>query len=431
MDRVAEGPMRSRMAPVRLRQLAAIGVVLACAACATAPSGGGAASVKVGAVFPLSGPQAPLAKQAYAGVPIARDLANADGGVDGAPIELITRDLVSESDAAGRVADLKAHGVKAILGAYSSSLSMPVSDAAQAAGLLYWEAGAVADQLTGRGYPLVFRVGAAGSNLGTMSTHFAADVLAPRLGRAPSQLTMAIVHNLDGYPSSVADAVQQQAQREGIQLVANVVYDAHTPDWTSVLAQVRAAQPNILVLASYIADGVDFRRAMLKSGLHVDALIGSTMAQCVPDFGAMLGADAIGVFASDRPEHGFNPGALNATGRAVYARFAAAYRGEFGTDPTEESLAGFSAAWTLFNYVMPKAHDLDAASMAAAARGLDLPDGTLANGAGLKFAATAGAMGQNTRAAAVIWQWQGIRHSVTVYPPVYATGTVGFIPLPR
>ena len=67
----------------------------------------------------------------------------------------------------------------------------------------------------------------------------------------------------------------------------------------------------------------------------------------------------------------------------------------------------------------------------ALARGLDLADGTLANGAGLKFATSSGAMGQNTRAAVVIWQWQGIRHSVTVYPPVYATGTVGFIPLPR
>ncbi|HEY4853258.1 MAG TPA: ABC transporter substrate-binding protein, partial [Streptosporangiaceae bacterium] len=404
---------------------------LACAACATAPSGGGAASVKVGAVFPLSGPQTPLAKQEYAGVQLARDLVNADGGVDGAPIELITRDLTSESDAAARVSDLKAQGVTSIVGAYSSSLSMPVSAATQAAGLLYWEAGAVADQLTGRGYPLVFRVGAAGSNLGTMSSHFAADVLAPRLNKSAWGLRMAIVHNLDGYPTSVATAVSQQAEREGIQVVADVVYDAHAPDWTSVLNQVRAAQPNILVLASYIADGVDFRRAMLKSGLHVDAMIGSTMAQCVPDFGAMLGADAIGVFASDRPPQGFNPSALNKTGRATYDRFAAAYRREFGSDPTEEALAGFGAAWALFHYVMPQAHDLNAGAMAAAARSLDLPDGTLANGAGLKFATTADAMGQNTRAASVIWQWQGVRHSVTVYPPVFATGSPGFIPLPR
>ena len=415
---------------MRLRQLAAIGAVLACAACATAPTGG-AASIKLGAVFPLSGPQAPLAKQEYAGVQIARDLVNADGGVEGAPIELITRDLTSESDATARVEDLKAHGVKAVLGSYSSSLSMPVSDATQAAGLLYWEAGAVADQLTGRGYPLVFRVGASGSNLGTMSSHFAAEVLAPRLSRSPSELKMAIVHNLDGYPSSVAAAVSQQADRDGIPVVANVVYDAHAPDWTAVLAQVRAAQPNILVLASYIADGVDFRRAMLKSGLHVDALIGSTMAQCVPDFGAMLGADAIGVFASDRPPQGFNPGALTATGKSTYDRFSAAYRREFGSDPTEEALAGFGAAWALFHYVMPHARDLSAAAMAASARSLDLPAGTLANGAGIKFSTAAESMGQNTRAASVIWQWQGVRHSVTVYPPVFATGSPGFIPLPR
>src|SRR3989449_1697464 len=416
---------------VRFRQLAAIGLVLACAACATAPSSAGAASIKVGALFPLSGPQAPLAKQEYAGVQIAHDLVNADGGVAGGPIALVTKDLTAEGDADKRVQELKAQGVQAILGSYSISLSMPVSAQAQSRGLLYWEAGAVADQLTGRGYPLVFRVGATGQNLGTMSSHFAATVLAPRLNKSAWSLRMAIVHNLDGYPTSVASAVAQQAAIEGIQVVANVVYDAHAPDWPSVLAQVRAAKPDLLVLSSYIADGVDFRRAMLKSGLHVDAFIGSTMAQCVPDFGAMLGVDAIGVFASDRPPHGFNPAALNDTGKAIYARFAAAYRGEFGTDPTEEALAGFSAAWTLFHYVMLKSHDLNAASMAAAARGLDLPNGTLANGAGLKFATTTGAMGQNTRAAAVIWQWQGIRHSVTVYPPVDPTGTVGFIPLPR
>jgi branched-chain amino acid transport system substrate-binding protein len=430
MDRVGR-LTPSRMAPVRLRQLAAIGVVLACAACATAPTGGGAASVKVGAVFPLSGPQAPLAKEEYAGVQIARDLVNADGGVDGAPIELVTKDLTSESDATARVDELKAAGVKAVLGSYSSSLSMPVSDAAQAAGLLYWEAGAVADQLTGRGYPLVFRVGASGTNLGTMSSHFAAEVLAPRLGLSPSQLKMVIVHNLDGYPSSVAAAVNQQAARDGMPVVANVVYDAHVPDWTAVLAQVRAAQPDILVLASYITDGVDFRRAMLRSGLHVDALIGSTMAQCVPDFGAMLGADAIGVFASDRPPQGFNPGALTATGKGTYDRFSAAYRREFGSEPTEEALAGFGAAWALFHYVMPGAHDLSPVALAASARSLDLPAGTLANGAGIKFSTTAESMGQNTRAASVIWQWQGVRHSVTVYPPVFATGSPDFIPLPR
>src|SRR5438309_8514367 len=112
---------------VRFRQLAAIGAVIACTACATAPTGSAVASIKVGALFPLTGAQAPLAKQEYAGVQIARDLANADGGVDGVPIALITKDLTSEADATSRVHELKAQGVQTILGAYSSSLSMPVS----------------------------------------------------------------------------------------------------------------------------------------------------------------------------------------------------------------------------------------------------------------------------------------------------------------
>src|SRR2546423_8252116 len=418
------------MPVVRLRQLAAIGVVVACAACATAPSGKAAATIKVGALFPLTAAQAPLAKQEYAGVQIAREFYNADGGVDGAPITLITRDLTSDADAASRVAELKAQGVQSILGAYSSSLSMPVSAAAQSRGVLYWEAGAVADQLTGRGYPLVFRIGATGGNLGTMSSHFAATVLAPRLNTSASGLRMAIVHNLDGYPPSVAHAVPKQTGVDGVPVVANIVYDAHAPDWPAVLKQVRAAQPTVLVLASYIADGVDFRRAMLKDGLRVDAFIGSTMAQCVPDFGALLGADAIGVFPPDRPPPGFNPEALNDTGRGIYTRFASAYRREFGSDPTEESLAGFSAAWALFDYVMSRAHDLGAVGLAAAARGLDLPAGTLANGAGVRVATSAGAMGQNFRAARVIWQWQGGPPNGTLFPPGFAARAPPLLPAP-
>ncbi|HEX3630318.1 MAG TPA: ABC transporter substrate-binding protein [Candidatus Dormibacteraeota bacterium] len=416
---------------MRLRQPIVVAVALLLTACATGPAGSAQTTIKVGAVFPLTGSQAPLAKQEYDGVQIARDFVNADGGVDGVPIDLTTKDITATSEAADSVSELKARGVKAIIGAYSSSLSMPISAAAQANGLLYWEAGAVADQLTGRGYPLVFRVGATGSNLGTMSSHFVAQVLAPRLEKAPAQLRMVIVHNVDGYPSSVAAAARKQAQLEGIQLVGEVPYDARVPDWPAVLDQVRALSPNILVLSSYIADGVDFRRAMLANGIHVDAFIGSTMAQCVPDFGAMMGPDAIGVFASDRPPQGFNPAALNDTGRSLYTRFAAAFRRDFGSDPTEESLAGFSAAWTLFHYVMPRAHDLSPNALASAARSLDLASGTLVNGAGVKFATTPDLMGQNTRAASVIWQWQGVRHSVTVYPPVFATGTPGFIPLPR
>jgi branched-chain amino acid transport system substrate-binding protein len=426
--------------------------------------------IRIGAVFPLTGNAAGLAGQELAGVRIAADLVNADGGVAGRPIELDVRDLERTADAPGVMAELRADGVSVVVGAYSSDLSIAASTAADAAGLVYWEAGAVADRLTGRGLPLVFRVGASGTDLGSNSARFAATELAPRIGVAATALRMAIVHADDAYAGSVADAADHAATAAHMPVVARLTYDLAIPDWPRLMASLKASRPDVIILASHIPDGVAFRRAMLTTGLRVKALIGSTMAECDPDFAGELGPDAIGVFASDRPTGGFQPGALGPAARATYDRFAAAwarlpassrsaptYRGTDGYDreplasgqpeyplngpdliattgPTEEGLSGFSAAWPLFHDVLPTAltaGGLDASHVAAAARSLDLPVGSLANGAGIRFSTDPATLGQNERAAAVIWQWQAVRTYAFVWPATYATGSVAFVPLPR
>jgi hypothetical protein len=74
---------------------------------------------------------------------------------------------------------------------------------------------------------------------------------------------------------------------------------------------------------------------------------------------------------------------------------------------------------------------LDAGAVAAAARAVDLPEGALPNGAGLRFSSDPVSLGQNERAAAVIWQWQAVRTYAFVWPPTYATGSIQFVPLSR
>ena len=59
-----------------------------------------------------------------------------------------------------------------------------------------------------------------------------------------------------------------------------------------------------------------------------------------------------------------------------------------------------------------------------------MPYGSLPNGGGVRFADSGDRLGQNERAVAVVWQWQAVRHSVVVWPPAYATGTVKLVPLP-
>ena len=91
-----------------------------------------------------------------------------------------------------------------------------------------------------------------------------------------------------------------------------------------------------------------------------------------------------------------------------------------------------SKAWALFHDVLPAAAssaDVTPQSIAAAARALDLPEGSLPNGAGLHFSSDPATLGQNERAVGVIWQWQAVRTYTFVWPPTYATGSIGFVPL--
>ncbi len=454
------------------RGAAALAVLILAAGCTSAvpaPSSHAASPdhpLRIGALFPIQGNAQLLARQELAGVQAAADLVNADGGVGGRQIVLDIHDLESAADAPAAAAALKADGVSVVVGAYSSDLSIAASQATADAGLVYWEAGAVADQLTGRGLPLVFRVGASGTNLGTNSASFAVSELAPRLDRTASALRVAIVAANDDYARSVAAAATSTATDAGAPIVANLTYDLVLPDWDGIMTTLRDARPDVVILASHIPDGVAFRRAMIAAGLRVGALIGSTMAECDPDFAGDLGADAVGVFASDRPTGGFQPGALDPPARTLYDRFAAAWArtnpgsggsGGYGADhpeasaseysirgpveegsvaagPTEEGLSGFAAAWALFHDVLPAAAgrgSLDPAAIATAARAVDLPSGSLPNGAGLRFSADPATLGQNERAAAVIWQWQAIRSYTFVWPATYETGTVAFVPLER
>jgi branched-chain amino acid transport system substrate-binding protein len=394
------------------------------AACATVAAAG-PVPLRIGAIFPLSGTTVPDSTDEYLGVTLAAQMVNAQGGIAGHRISLDLRDVEDQSQIPAAVSSLHADGVPVVIGAYSSQLSIPAAAAVSAGGMVYWETGAVADRVTGQGSPMVFRVGVNGAELGANSGKFMLDELVPRMGIPINRIRVSFVTADDDYGHSVADATRTALEAGGMHIGGESVYNPYTPNWSPVMRALAAAKPDILVLSSHIQDGIAFRRAFLAAGLQVQVFMGTTMAQCDQDFGNVLGAAAVGVFASDRPQGDFNPDALDPQARALYNRFAALWKQRTGASaPDEEGIAGFSAAWVLFADVLGKAGDDGAQSIATAARTLDLPSGSLPNGGGVLFSTAPGQLGQNTRAAAVVWQWQAPKHSVVVWPPVYATGQV-------
>jgi len=398
------------------------------ASCAATGSAG-PPPIRIGAIFPLSGSTATDAGDEYLGATIAAQMVNAAGGIRGRRISLDTRDVESTGQIPAAAASLRRDGTPVVIGAYASELSIPAAAAVAGAGMVYWETGAVADQVTGQGSPLVFRVGANGADLGGNSGRFVLQQLLPRIGLPARSVNAFLVTADDAYAHSVADGARAALATGGVPIAGEAVYNPYVPQWAPVIAQIRATRPAVLLLSSHVPDGVAFRRAFLAAGLHVDAFIGTTMAQCT-DFGAALGPDAVGVFASDRPDYEFNASALNGPAEALYQRFAGAWRQKTGHNPTEEGISGFTAAWTLFNNALPSAAHLTAKSIAAAARDIDLPTGSLPNGAGVLFSTAPDQMGQNVRAAADIWQWQAPQHYVVVWPPTYSTGQLEMTPDP-
>jgi branched-chain amino acid transport system substrate-binding protein len=285
--------------------------------------------------------------------------------------------------------------------------------------------------VTERGYPDVFRVVTTGQSLGRAAARFAASIVAPRIRVPVSSLRAAVVYAADAYGSSVGAAMAAEVRSLGFRSAGIYQYDPYHLDMSALVYRLKRARPDIVLVAGYVQDALALRRQTLRQHLHPAAMIGTSSAFCMHAFGDTLGRNALGLFASDKPDATFSPRALTPAALRLRARATSLYRRLFHASMTAPALAGFVAGWVLFHDVLPHARSLTSAGIRSAALTVHLPYGTEINGAGVSFAgAGAPDEGQNTRAISVIWQWQKPGHEFVVYPANFATSTPIMVPLP-
>jgi branched-chain amino acid transport system substrate-binding protein len=380
----------------------------------------------VGAVYPLSGTQGPGGIDEYRGVRLAVDMVNGGGGVGGRKIEVRAMDVPSADAAPAAIDRLHADGVRFVLGSYGSTISEPAAYEADRHGMLFWETGAVgqmAPQGQGR---LVFRVAPSGVVLGRAAISFVAQELAPVLHKDPSTLRVAVTNVDDVYGRAVAGGAVQEIRALHLPFAGQIPYDAHSLDARAVVRRIAAAKPDVLFVSAYLQDGVAIRRELVRQGVKLAVNIGSSSSYCMPAFGTALGKDAVGVFASDKPDGtSLNTSGLTPSARALLSRAETAYRSRYHRTMSAAALAGFSGAWALFTDVMPKASALTPDAVGRAALGVDVPAGGLPNGSGLRFAPPgAPDAGSNVLARGVIWEWTRVDWRDIVWPPQFATSPI-------
>jgi branched-chain amino acid transport system substrate-binding protein len=235
----------------------------------------------------------------------------------------------------------------------------------------------------------------------------------------------------DPYGRAVADGAVAEAQSSGQALAGAFAYDAGDVDYAALAGRIAAVRPDVLFVSAYLDDGVALRRAVLDAKIPLLANIGTSSSYCMPAFGAQLGPDAVGLFASDKPDAAdVRPDALAPKARPLLAWAASRFRTLYHEAMSAPALSGFSNGLALVAHVLPAARSAAPPDVAAAALATKLAKGSLPNGGGLDLAPPgAPDAGENRAAASVIWEWVAPGQRAVVWPPAFATAAVSALPL--
>ncbi|MBX5468156.1 MAG: ABC transporter substrate-binding protein [Firmicutes bacterium] len=254
---------------------------------AAAPSGAKGAPIKVGLLTPLTGTYALFGKVGLDGVELAIDQANAQGGIHGHPVQLLWKDYQSSSSQA--VTDfysLAGNGVIAVLG----PLDSPAGEAVEP----------VAERL---GIPTIAEVSDPIVVLPAKPDFFSVVPL-PQYFSTPlvqwfqykGYKKLAIAYDTtDAWAFDGAKAMEQQAQKAGMQVVGTYPFEITTNDFGPMLAKLQSSGAQVFAVWGTGNAEVILTKQFASLGLnkHIQLVMNATEAS--PAYTGPAGAAANGV----------------------------------------------------------------------------------------------------------------------------------------
>ena len=391
-----------------------------------------AEDVRIGTIFPVTGNMAFGGNEGFMGTEIAREIVNERGGIwGGKKIVFVQADAPDQTAATNEMNRLiSRENVKLVIGSFSSAIAFTASQVAERSKIIFWENHGVADTIARRGFRYLFKTNVNATGTGGGSAVFAAGYLTKALNIAPKDLKVAVAWEDGTYGASVGKAAFEKAKELGLNVVANEGYSAKSADLSPLILKLKGLGPDVLLVAGIGQDAVLFWSQARKLDFNVKAVVATSGGWGVPDFAKNLGDGANGVFSSDFPTE-VNPQALTPHARELAREFVKRFQAKKGTRPTGNAWLAFAGTMVLFEEVLPKAGSLDPDKVRDAAFSLDLPNGSMANGCGVKFIPHDQLDGgKNERAFAIVGQWQDGVMKV-VGPDQLAAAKPILVPLPK
>ncbi|MCX7011692.1 MAG: ABC transporter substrate-binding protein [Candidatus Sumerlaeota bacterium] len=262
-----------------------------------APSGSDqsakAETIRVGVVLPLTGEQAQFGEIEKDSFQMALEEINGAGGVNGKPIELLIEDDTGRPEV-GRSAMEKLitqNKAIAIGGGYSSSVAFAIAGVAQQRQVPLVVNTGSDDKITEQNWDYVFRINPPASEYPAAVNSFLQEVVKPK--------TAALLYENTSFGQSSSKSFAEQAEKLGLQIVLKEGYESGAVDFKPLLTKVKAAQPDLVYMVSYLMDAALLIRQSRELGLAPKLFVGGGAGFTLPGFAANAGDAAQGVFSAD------------------------------------------------------------------------------------------------------------------------------------
>lgn len=250
-----------------------------------------AGTFRIGSLCPVTGAGSPYGSGMQKAIEIAVAEVNGLGGAGGRKLELFSEDGQTKPDAAVLAAKklIEVNKVQAILGTWSSGVTLAVMPLTDAAGIIEMNTSGAPAISTLDTKDLVWRFQATNDRFGA-----AFAVIAEKRGwKRPA--TMAF-NNASGIGN--AEGFKKAWEKKGGKLVGSVVYEPNRPSYRTELQQILAAKPDVIVTGSYVPDSTIILREWYQSGQDVKWIMPGWAAN--PDLIKALGNEVVeGVISVD------------------------------------------------------------------------------------------------------------------------------------
>jgi branched-chain amino acid transport system substrate-binding protein len=375
-------------------------------------------TVKIGAIFPLSGNAASAGVHAKAAIETAVEIINSGNpalgnlpvtknaglkGLGGAKVEVVFADNQG-SPATGQNQALRLiteEKVVALTGAYQSGITLTASAIAEKYGIPYVNGESVAANLTERGFKWFFRTTPVAGDFAKIYLDFLKEMKAG--GQKVDNV--ALVHENTEYGTSVANVITALFKENGLPISQDIAYSANTTDVQSQVLQLKDKKPDVVIMISYTSDAILYAKTFQALDYKPPMMIADNAGYSDPSTLKAVGKSIQGIF--NRSSF-----AIGAAGTPTYL-INEMYKKKSGGDDLDDTAARQMQGFFVLVDAIDRAGSTEPAKIQAALKATDLkPDQLIMGYKGVKF----DEKGQNVLAAGLVIQLQDGENYVPVWP---------------